>query len=1688
MRIWKRIVAKLMIIVMCFTSIGFAPAGFSWASETAGNDDTDKSSVTVYLSISEDGTFVTGKDTNQTVVSHVPITVEYFDLAEYGLEEFYRYESEAPEDGGAYVGDTVLKQPTVLHLFIRAIEEFYLGGEKLEVGGDALTLQGSATSMFMKRFWGHDENLMYFVDHAYPLMRAGWGATADYILLEEGMEIDVAMFSDWNFYTYGAFAYFTPTKVTAEVGEKISLQMMGVSTMSDVNGQSREEMPMIDENLVYAKVEDAVAGYSNDSWEMFDVMTDEEGQATISFGEPGTYLVSSTPLYETFRGDNDTACVAPPVATITVTGEKEEEDATGTENLTVLSDLYFTTQAAASSARYAMTPVFDAANGEYTVYVPDCADSIAVWGKTTDETADVSASANLTAEYTDIDGNPQAVTKTAGSNSGLNLAGLLAKGEAEATVNLTASCGLSAQKYVINIKRTPTLENLSIEDGEGNGLYLDKIFSAETTDYAVSVPAGVDALYLSIEPTDTVYKTKVDGSNIDVSAKTKVELSADNPQLVQIDVTGSNGETTVYNLTLNKKQAVKCSFVNLIPGTAVQLTDSNGNDLFKDVVNETALNINIQEDETYTYKLSLKGYENKMGTFTAGTADQTIDCCLTQLAVNPEIDQTMTSMWPNFRGNIHNNAVTASKTPTTADTAQLLWAVKNGGGWSGAPSSPIFVEDDLVFTTNTEIVKIDRVSGEVIQRGTMISKSAFSLTPPTYADGMIFVALAGGRIQAFNAKTLESLWVYQDSLGGQPNSPLLYHDGYIYTGFWNSELKNANYVAILAADENFTEPTETKTASWTHTHKGGFYWSGAIAAGGAIVVGGENGAEDEKVSTGVLYAFHPESGKIIDQITDIDGDIRSSIVYDEVSGRYCFVSRGGSFYSLQINNDGTFDRESMKKVALGGYATSVPVVYNGRAYVGVSGTSVLGAYSGHKISVVDLGSNSIAYNVPTRGYPQASGLLTTGYEAEDGYVYVYFIENYTPGIMRVIKDKAGQTAPILDKANCGILSEREADDYKDYADTLFTPRAEQAEFAIGSPIVDEYGTMYFKNDSSYMMALGSKVESIEITKLPNKTEYEAGEYFDPTGMKVVAHLANGLTRDVTDYVTYPTEVLTEYDLEVEIAYPYVKYNDKEKKSDYPSTYIPVASINAAEIDKVQAVMALIDQIASAEDPEAAAITARSAFDDLGTKLQKYVANEDLLIDYELRFAEANIEKGSPKGVTLKVTASDYNALKLSWSKNSYADGYEVYRSTTEGSRGSLIKTINDNDTTTLTNSGLTVGKTYYYTVRPFILVDGDPVGEVYSPQVAGSTSVTVPVLKAERNGYDSIKLTWTQVTGATGYNLYRYDAKAKKYTLLKTFMRGTDVSYIDTSLTCGTTYQYKLTTLRNSAESDFSVAVSATPTLEKPSNVKAARSGYASVKLTWGQVDGADGYKIYRYSSSKKTYTLIKTIESGSTLSYKNTGLTTGTTYQYKVKAYRGAADSEYSAVVSAKPTLSKPTGLKAARSGYSSIKLTWNKVSGAKGYKIYRYHASKEKYVLIKTIESGSTLSYKNTGLATGTTYKYKIKAYRGSSDSEYSAVVSAKPTLSKVTNFKVKAGTKKATLSWTKVSGANGYVIYRATSKNGTYKAIKTIKSGSTVSYVNKSLTKGKTYYYKIRAYRTVNGKKVYSSYTGPVYAKVR
>jgi hypothetical protein len=417
---------------------------------------------------------------------------------------------------------------------------------------------------------------------------------------------------------------------------------------------------------------------------------------------------------------------------------------------------------------------------------------------------------------------------------------------------------------------------------------------------------------------------------------------------------------------------------------------------------------------------------------------------------------------------------------------------------------------------------------------------------------MVFVALSSGTVQAFNAETLESLWLYQDPLGGQPNCPLAIRDGYLYTGFWNSETGDANFVCLSITDEDPDQEKESKAASWYHTAKGGYYWAGAYVSDDFVLVGTDDGTNYGDSQTSRLLMFDRHSGRLLDSCDGLDGDIRSTIVYDTETDAYYFTSKGGSFYGVRVDAGQLTDLWSTE---LGGNSTSSPSVYNGRAYVGVAGSGQFAAYSGHSIQVIDLKNKSVAYAAETQGYPQTSGLVTTAYEEESGYVYIYFFDNMTPGKLRVLRDKPGQTH--LDY----VTTEGKSSTVY----TLFTPTGDQAQYAICSPIADEYGTIYFKNDSAHLMAFGSKIVSLDVTVNPDQMIYQEGEQFDPDGMIVTATYANGKTRDVTAYVTIVADPITRDNTTVTISFDHVMYHNQEEGTSMVSGVASVTPVTTLEV-------------------------------------------------------------------------------------------------------------------------------------------------------------------------------------------------------------------------------------------------------------------------------------------------------------------------------------------------------------------------------------------------------------------------------------------------------------------------------------------------------------------------------------------
>lgn len=281
----------------------------------------------------------------------------------------------------------------------------------------------------------------------------------------------------------------------------------------------------------------------------------------------------------------------------------------------------------------------------------------------------------------------------------------------------------------------------------------------------------------------------------------------------------------------------------------------------------------------------------------------------------------------------------------------------------------------------------------------------------------------------------------------------------------------------------------------------------------------------------------------------------------------------------------------------------------------------------------------------------------------------------------------------------------------------------------------------------------------------------------------------------------------------------------------------------------------------------------------------------------------------------------------------------------------------------------------------------------------------------------------------------------------------------------------------------------------KTTGLKAtAESATGPVTLSWGKAaDDVTGYRVYRYDEDQDKYVYLKSTTSRK---YTDEDVTSGKTYLYKVRCYWTIGGTNYygnySSVISVTTPPAKVTEVDTETRSSTYLTLSWKKVSGASGYRIYKYNTSSKAYEKVTTISKGSTVSYKITGLTAATEYQFKVRAYKktdtgtlwGSSSSAYKDCT--KPAQTK--NLKAVTKSSAVTLTWSKVASAGGYRIYRYNSKTKKYEKIATVKGNKTFSYKNTKLKKGSTMKYKVRAYKTYNGTNYYGAYSEVVSIKVK
>jgi len=341
-------------------------------------------------------------------------------------------------------------------------------------------------------------------------------------------------------------------------------------------------------------------------------------------------------------------------------------------------------------------------------------------------------------------------------------------------------------------------------------------------------------------------------------------------------------------------------------------------------------------------------------------------------------------------------------------------------------------------------------------------------------------------------------------------------------------------------------------------------------------------------------------------------------------------------------------------------------------------------------------------------------------------------------------------------------------------------------------------------------------------------------------------------------------------------------------------------------------------------------------------------------------------------------------------------GYKIYRGMESGNEVLLTSVGN---VTTYNDTGLTNGQRYYYRVSA---VNGVGEGELSEEVNATPLGVpSAPLNLAAMGGEGYVVLTWEEPlddggSSIIGYRIYRGTSSGNEVLLTSV---GNVTTYNDTGVTNGQRYYYRVSAVNGVGEGELSEEVSALPqgVPSAPQNL-VARGGDGYVVLTWEapEDDGGSpivGYKIYcgmRYGGE----TYLTTI--GNLTTYKDTGVTNGRTYYYRVSAVNGIGEGELSEEASATPqgVPSAPENL-VARGGDGYVVLTWEAPaddggSPITGYKIYRGTSPGEE-VLLTTV--GNETTYNDTGVTNGQTYYYRVSAVNGIGEGELSEEVSATP-----------------------------------------------------------------------------------------------
>jgi titin len=411
------------------------------------------------------------------------------------------------------------------------------------------------------------------------------------------------------------------------------------------------------------------------------------------------------------------------------------------------------------------------------------------------------------------------------------------------------------------------------------------------------------------------------------------------------------------------------------------------------------------------------------------------------------------------------------------------------------------------------------------------------------------------------------------------------------------------------------------------------------------------------------------------------------------------------------------------------------------------------------------------------------------------------------------------------------------------------------------------------------------------------------------------------------------------------------------------------------------------------------------------------------------------------------------SIKITFGNVSGETGFKVERSP-DGLDWTQVGTSAVN-ILTYTDTTLETDTVYYYRVKPY---NGGGTGE------ASSSTNTRTLLNAPSNvsaavfSTTRIDVSWDDMDGESAYKVEKLVGTA--WTQVGATLDADTTEFSVTGLTAGTAYSFRVRAVNAGGTSAGST--SATATTIPPAPVTSATTiSSTQINVSWTNVAGETGYKIER-SPDGAEWTEVAT-KLANLLTYSDTGLSADTSYQYRVRAYNAAGNSEYSSAITKKTVMLAPTGLAGEATSPSIVHLTWEDSSGETGYKVERLSGT-------SWIQQGNIMAVNSTStdavaLTPGTTYTFRLRAMNagGFSDGSSTIVVTTIPDrVPSLTATVISAGTVK--LVWGNVAGETGFKIERS-SDGIDFEEIGTVAL-NVLTYTDSGLMSG-TYYYRVKAY---------------------